>query len=339
MANDQRASSSRAALLLVAVAIAVTAIGALPLAAGLVAAPALAVICRPVYERLAKRLNRSGAALVVIVLVWILLAAPGAFLATLVVRQAPAAITEVQHAVDRLRISPPSLLGANPDTLVAHLGASSMGWLSAAVGPALGGVGHAIVDLSIALLGLYFLLVAGDDAWHAVRRHLPFSANGSDGLRRTFVEVTRATLLGTLLSAALQGLSIGIGLRIIGTSAPAFWGMIAGFTTLVPVVGNALVWIPAVIAPLVQQRVGAALMMVLLGKVVPSLIDRVVRAVVSRRVGNTHPMITLVGAMVGLRLLGPVGVLIGPTIVQCTLALIELYEREYDPAWVSGKTE
>src|SRR4029077_2738791 len=108
------------------------------------------------------------------------------------------------------------IFGTSPDSLVARAGAASTSWLSAALGPALSSIGHGILNLSIALLGLYFLLVARDAAWVAVRQHLPFSPSGSDWLRGVFVNVTRAALLGTLLSAALRGISIGIGFRLVG---------------------------------------------------------------------------------------------------------------------------
>jgi predicted PurR-regulated permease PerM len=329
--------AARAALFVVAAAIVMTLVGAAPLAGGLVAAPALAVICRPVQDRLAARMRPNVAALVIVIVAWVVLVLPGAWLATLTIRQAPAALNEVQHVTESWRTAQQPLFGTSPDSLVARAGAASAGWLSAALGPALSSIGHGILNLSIALLGLYFLLVAGDAAWVAVRQHLPFSQSGSDWLRGVFVNVTRAALLGTLLSAALQGISIGIGFRLVGNDAAAFWGAVGGFATLVPVVGNALVWVPAVVALILQGRPGAALTMFVLGKVVPSLIDRVVRAAISQRVGNTHPMVTLVGALVGLRLVGAVGILVGPTIVQCTLALIQLYEREYGLPWTGSR--
>jgi predicted PurR-regulated permease PerM len=306
-------------------------VGVYPVVAGLLAAPALAVICRPLYERLAERMRRRVAALGLVIIVWLVLVVPAAWLTILAARQVPDAMYEVQSTVARLRATaaPLPVLGTNPDTLIARFGSTSVGWLSSTLGPALGSVGHGILNLSIALLGLYFLLLSNDSAWRAVRGVLPFSTQGSEELRGVFVNVTKATLIGTLSSAALQGLSIGIGLRVTGNSAPAFWGFVAGFATLVPVVGNALVWVPAVVADLFQRRFAAAVIMLVLGKVVPSVIDRVVRATISRRVGNTHPMVTLIGTIAGLRLVGPVGILIGPTIVQCSLALVQLYEREY----------
>jgi predicted PurR-regulated permease PerM len=335
--TSDEGGAARAALLLVAAAIAVTLLGAVPIAAGLVAAPALAVICRPVQDRLASRIRPNVAALVIVVVAWVVLVLPGAWLATLAIRQAPAAITEVQHVTDAWRSAHQPIFGTSPDSLVARVGAASTGWLSAALSPALGGIGHGILNLSIALLGLYFLLVAGDAAWLAMRQHLPFSQSGSDWLRNVFVKVTRGTLLGTLLSAALQGISIGIGFRLVGNDAAAFWGAVGGFATLIPVVGNAVVWIPGVATLVVQGRLGAALTMLILGKVVPSLIDRLVRASISQRVGHAHPMVTLVGALVGLRLVGAVGILVGPTIVQCTLALVQLYEREYGLPWAGSR--
>jgi predicted PurR-regulated permease PerM len=87
-----------------------------------------------------------------------------------------------------------------------------------------------------------------------------------------------------------------------------------------------------------QHRFGAALLMLAFGKLVPSLLDRVVKVSIAKRVGNAHPMVTLVGALVGLRLIGPVGVLVGPAIVQCTFTLIQLYDREYGLPWTRADT-
>ena len=209
----------------------------------------------------------------------------------------------------------------------------SFNWLATALGPAAGNIAHGVLNLSIALLGLYFLLASGDAAWLAVRRRLPFSASGSDELRVVFGDVTRATVLGAILSAGLQGLSIGVGLSLIGNDAPVLWGIVAGFTTLVPVVGNALVWVPAVVVTLVRRDYPGAIIMIVLGKLIPSLLDRLIRARLSRRLGNTHPMITLLGVLAGVRLIGPVGILAGPALLRIGFTLVDLYEREYGLPW------
>lgn len=337
--GDAETPRRRGALLLAAAGVAITLFGLMPLAPGLLAAPALAVICRPLQQRLARRVSPYVAAVVVLGVVSMVLVVPAVWLAIVATHQVPDAVGELRQTAQALRALPAPLAPASPDTLVAHIGARSVGWLSTALGPALGSVGRAVLDLSIALLGLYFLLVNGDATWNAVRRRLPFSSEGSDELRQVFIDATRGSLLGKVLSAVLQGISIGVGLRLIGNAAPAFWGTVGGFATLVPVVGNALVWVPALLASLLRRDFSGALVMLAFGKLIPSLINRVTRATISRRVGNIHPLVTLVGALVGLRLLGAIGVLIGPTLVQCTLALVQLFEREYGLPWAKAEAE
>jgi predicted PurR-regulated permease PerM len=328
-----QAAGRRAAQLLVVVLALVFLYGSLPIVAGLAAAPALAAVTRPIDRSLARHVGHSGAALIVVFALWIGLVFPGAWLSTIVVHQVPAALSELHRHADALHVVPSPFGNVNVDSLIAHVGATSAGWIASAVGPAIGAVGHGVVNLSIALLGLFFLLATDDAAWNAVRRRLPFSPDGADELRHVFTSAARATLLGTLSSAALQGTSIGIGLAIIGNSAPAFWGVVGAFSTLIPVVGNAVVWVPAVVAPLVRQDYRAAAIMLVCGKLVPALLDRVVRSGISRRLGNVHPMVTLLGVLCGVRVFGVAGLIVGPALIQTGISLLQLYEREYGLSW------
>ena len=322
----------RAALLLIVASVLLFFYAAVPIVAGLVAAPALASVSRPIQQRLARHFGPSVSALIIVALLWIGLVLPGAWLAAVVVRQAPDAFRDAHRHLESLR-SVAALSVINVDSLITRAGASVPGWMESALGPTLAAIGHGVVNISIALLGLFFLLATGDVGWNAIRRWLPFSREGADELRSVFSNAARATLLGTLASAALQGTSIGVGFRLIGNSAAAFWGFLAAFATLVPVVGNALVWVPAVVVPLVQQDYRAALVMVVCGKVIPALLDRVVRSGISRRLGNMHPMVTLVGVLLGVRLFGVAGVIVGPALTQTGIAMCQLFEREYGPWW------
>ena len=332
-------ASRRAALLLALTAIGVTLFGLLPIGPGLLAAPTLGAVLGPVHRRMAKHVHSHLAAVIVVSFVWIALVAPGVWLASAGVRQVPVALGQLRRGADKLRDMPTPLATMSSDSLAARVGAKSAGWLATALGPALGRIAHTILDVTIALAGLYFLLVTGDAAWNGIRRRLPFSAEASDELRRVFINGTRGSVLGTLLSAALQGISIGVGLWLIGNDAPVFWGTIGAFTTLIPVVGNALVWVPAVVAPLLRHDFVAALVMFAFGKTIPSLLNRITRVAISRHVGKTHPLVTLLGTIVGVRLVGAIGVLIGPTLVQCSLAIVQLYEREYGLPWSNADIE
>ena len=50
---------------------------------------------------------------------------------------------------------------------------------------------------------------------------------------------------------------------------------------------------------------------------------------VSRRWGHIHPLVTLIGALVGVPYLGILGLLIGPLAVSYFFELIAMYREEY----------
>jgi predicted PurR-regulated permease PerM len=96
--------------------------------------------------------------------------------------------------------------------------------------------------------------------------------------------------------------------------------------SVLPLLGSALVWLPGVAILLIQHRIGAAIVLGILGGALASNIDNVVRLFVYRRVSGIHPMLTLVGAFAGVRLFGVVGAFLGPLILSYVFELIEVYE-------------
>jgi predicted PurR-regulated permease PerM len=110
---------------------------------------------------------------------------------------------------------------------------------------------------------------------------------------------------------------------------PVFWSACAAITTLVPVVGNAIVWLPALLLMIGHQQFAGAIAIAIFGGGMPPVIDRVVRATISRKVGRVHPMVTLVGALAGMRIAGVAGIIIGPVALAMFLALVEVYRSEF----------
>jgi predicted PurR-regulated permease PerM len=193
----------------------------------------------------------------------------------------------------------------------------------------MGSAAAATGNLAVTFLCLYFVLRSGDALWLRARRYLPFSIENSELLRHDLHRVTQATVLGMLLSAALQGASMAIGFRLAGLQGPIFWGVVTAFASVLPVVGSALVWVPAVVLLAILRKTGPALMIGLFGWLLPSAIDAIARARVSQRLGNVHPLTTLLGALIGIRLFGMIGLVVGPLIIAVFVELLNLYEREY----------
>jgi predicted PurR-regulated permease PerM len=319
---------TRAQILIVALG-AVVAYAIAPYASGLLGAGILYVIGAPMHKRLARFVGAHGAAAIVLVLLAVLIILPGAWIINLVIVQAPIMLASIKKSTFLDRLSALHLEGVDLGAQIASASGALISWIS---GHALGFFGSAtrsVLNLVIAFFALYYLLISANTAWRWVAAFLPFSKESNEQLRLRFTSITEAMLLGTALTAVLQGALIGFGFWMVGLPNAAFWGVITAFASILPVLGSALVWLAGVIVLLVQQRFGAAIALLVIGGLLASNLDNVVRPVVYRRVSDVHPLTTLVGAFAGVSLFGLVGLLLGPLAITYFFELIDIYEQEY----------
>jgi len=319
---------TRAQILIVALG-AVVAYAIAPYASGLLGAGILYVIGAPMHRRLTRFAGTHGAAAIVLVLLGVLIVLPGAWIVNLVIVQAPIMLANIQKSSFLERLSALHIEGVDLGAQISSASGALISWIS---GHAIGFFGSAtrsVLNLVIAFFALYYLLISANTAWRWVAAFLPFSKESNEQLRLRFTSITEAMLLGTALTAVLQGALIGLGFWIVGLPNAAFWGVITAFASILPVLGSALVWLPGVIVLLVQQRFGAAVALLVIGGLLASNLDNVVRPVVYRRVSDVHPLTTLVGAFAGVSLFGLVGLLLGPLAITWLFELIDIYEQEY----------
>jgi predicted PurR-regulated permease PerM len=173
------------------------------------------------------------------------------------------------------------------------------------------------------------MLQSGDAMWSGFQGYVPFSHSTADALRLHFHSVTQATLLGTFTVAIAQGTLIGLAFLLVGLPDPIVWGSMAAFASILPVLGTGLVWMPATLVLFFQERYGAMVVMLLVGWLVASNVDNLIRPMVYRRVSNIHPMVTLIGAFAGIKYFGLLGLLIGPLAIAYFFELLRFYQLEY----------
>jgi predicted PurR-regulated permease PerM len=323
------ASGRTRAQILIVVLGAVVAYAIAPYASGLLGAAILYVIGAPIHRRLARLVGAHAAAALVLVLLGVLIILPGAWLLNLVIVQAPITLRNLQESTFIDRLSALRIEGVDLGAQIASASGALISWFS---GHAIGFFGSAtrsVLNLVIAFFALYYLLISASTAWRWVAAFLPFSNESNEQLRLRFTSITEAMLLGTALTAVLQGALIGVAFGVVGLPNAVFWGVITAFASILPVLGSALVWLPGVIVLLVQQRFGAAIALLVIGGLLASNLDNVVRPVVYRKVSDVHPLTTLVGAFAGVSLFGLVGLLLGPLAITYFFELIDIYELEY----------
>lgn len=323
------ASGRTRAQILIVVLGAVVAYAIAPYASGLLGAAILYVIGAPIHRRLSRLIGAHAAAALVLLLLAVLIILPGAWLLNLVIVQAPIMLRSLQNSTFLTRLSDLRIDGVDLGAQIASASGALISWIS---GHAIGFFGSATrsaLNLVIAFFALYYLLISASTAWRWVAAFLPFSKESNEQLRERFTSITEAMLLGTALTAILQGALIGFGFWMVGLPNAVFWGVITAFASILPVLGSALVWLPGAIVLLAQQRFGAAIALLIMGGLLASNLDNVVRPVVYRKVSDVHPLTTLVGAFAGVSLFGLVGLLLGPLAITYFFELIDIYEQEY----------
>ena len=98
---------------------------------------------------------------------------------------------------------------------------------------------------------------------------------------------------------------------------------------ILPVVGSGMVWGPAAVVLIMQNRVGAGVALIVWGIVVVGSVDNFIRPLIYRRFSEIHPLITLIGAICGVSQFGLLGLLIGPLALSYFFELIRMYREEY----------
>jgi len=300
----------------------------LPFISGLLGAGILYVVAEPLLRRLAVVRTRRVAAVATVVVLFVLLVLPGAWIFTELLAQVPDALRELQASRAYRNLMTLHVGGMDVGAQLQAATSDVVRWSSRQTLALLGGMIGATVNLVIALFGCYYLLMSGDRMWDQSRRLLPFCPTTSELLRMRFHLVTEAMLLGVVVTGAAQGTLVALGLMALGFDHALFWGAITAACSVIPMFGSGIVWLPATLYLMADERIGAAVLLFSFGVLVVSNIDNVLRLFVYKRVSNIHPMVTLVGAFAGVRAFGLAGLLIGPLLVSYALELAKIWGVE-----------
>ncbi len=138
-------------------------------------------------------------------------------------------------------------------------------------------------------------------------------------------QAIRSVALGTVSVAMIQGVLTAIGLALLGFDRAILWGCVAAIGALVPGIGTAIVFIPAVIFLVYSGSYAFAVVLGLWGLLAVGLIDNVIGPHLMSRGNNVHPFLMLLAVLGGIGLMGPIGFILGPVILSLFIVLLEIY--------------
>lgn len=193
----------------------------------------------------------------------------------------------------------------------------------------MGGIGSFAVNLFVMIFVLYFMLVGGTKMEGYIKGVLPFNENNAYEVTHKINKIIRANAIGIPLLALIQGTVALIGYFIFGAPNALLVGFLTCFATVIPMVGTALVWVPVTVYLALTGDWVNAIGLGLYGGLVISQCDNLIRFLLQKKMANTHPLITIFGVIVGLRLFGFMGVIFGPLLLALFLLFVDMFKKEY----------
>jgi predicted PurR-regulated permease PerM len=194
------------------------------------------------------------------------------------------------------------------------------------VATALAGIGAELaLGLFVFFSAAYFLLVEGPAAWKWTLHHAPVDAPGLERLRSAFHETGRGLFVGIGLTGVIQASVATVAYVALDVPRAFVLGLVTLFASVLPSIGTALVWVPISVALAITGRTTGALVLAVVGVVVVSSIDNVLRPWLTRW-GHLelHPFVVLVAMLGGLALLGTSGIFLGPLLARLAVEIVRM---------------
>jgi predicted PurR-regulated permease PerM len=177
-------------------------------------------------------------------------------------------------------------------------------------------------QFALTLFILFFFLRDGREILQRIVQLIPLRPAKKEELLQTLGSVTRAVVLGTLVTALVQGTLLGLGFGIAGLPSPLVFGAVGAVASLIPIVGTSLVWVPAVITLYAQGHPGWALFLLLWSLILVTGSDNVIRPLVISGNSNASTLLVFIGLLGGVSVFGVAGIFMGPFVLTLISALI-----------------
>lgn len=306
-----------------------------PFINSLAAAAIITTICYPIYDVILSKITKgraSLAALLALGVVFLIVILPLTILSSFILREAISVYslfnstanfqfmdflekiqTQIQVFVPEFSLDIGSIVQQTAQFVVDHLVSFFAGTAST------------LFLFFIVLLGCYYFFKDGKYFTSYLVKLSPLRDTDDSRIISRLALAIRSVAIGTISVAIIQGILTSVGLFIAGFDRAILFGCIAAIGALVPGVGTTIVLIPAIIFLFVTGAHIMAIFLIVWGVLAVGLIDNILGPQLMSRGNKVHPFLLLLSVLGGIALLGPIGFILGPVILNLFLVLIELY--------------
>lgn len=194
---------------------------------------------------------------------------------------------------------------------------------------ALSGTFNTLSVIASLFFMLYFMLEKPKRFERIVRDAVPLKRANINLIGYKFRRLVIANAVGIPVVALGQGIVALIGYLIFGAPSPVLLFALTAIASMIPLVGAALVYVPVAIFMIAEGNSGGGIGVLIYSLILVGLTDNVLRFTLLKRLEDIHPLNTVFGIIMGMKLFGFMGLVFGPILVSMTVLLIQVYHNEF----------
>lgn len=185
------------------------------------------------------------------------------------------------------------------------------------------------INIVVILFVLYYMLFSNDEFEKSIREILPFKEENKQILGEETRLIIQANAIGIPLMAIIQGFFAYMGYLIFGVESALLYAILTAFSTILPLVGTMIVWVPISIGLLLGGDYVNGIGLAIYGLIIVGGVDNVARFLLQKKLADIHPLITVFGVLIGIPMFGFWGIIFGPLLLSLFILFFNMYRHEY----------
>lgn len=283
-----------------------------------------------VYLTFKKNFKKPLAAIIIILISFIIVVLPMGILIGLIMKRVSAIASNPEKIKEYVDMLSKKLEQLPFDISTGNLGDKAAAFASSHAGDVISSSFSIGASLLMMYFLLYFLLMNSKTLELKLMHYLPFENTKIRLFGKELVDQTYGNAIGVPAVAAAQGVAAYAAFLIAGVPDAGVLAVLTGFASIIPLVGTAVIWVPVAIFLFATDKVWQGIFVTGFCVIIMTNLDNLVRMIVSKRIGDVHPITTVLGVIFGLKFFGLPGLVFGPLLISYLILLLKIYHVEYN---------
>jgi len=277
-----------------------------------------------------KRWRKGWAALLLMIISMIVILLPVAMLFNMLSSKISYAIQHSSELIEALKKVAHNLEEKYDVTIISDQNINRLGnGISQTLPKIVGATFNTLTTIFFMYFILYFMLVNGRKMETTLYEYIPLRDENVHKLGKEVNMMVVSNAIGIPVIAFAQGLIALVGYLILGVREPFFWFGVTCIAAMLPVIGAALAYIPLTIIFFANGQNWQGVAMAIYGFGIIGTADNILRFTLLKKIGNVHPLTTVFGVIIGLKLFGFIGLIFGPLLISLFMLLLKIYSTEF----------